>query len=83
MGCLQRLFPKRRTEYLEGLKKGDLVVENMTIYFIKPVQMDSVIEIVPKILEVGRKFGKVDVEVFNHGVLVGKAMMMCQLIDRH
>ena len=45
--------------------------------------MDSVIEIAPKILEVGRKFGKVDVEVFNQGVLVGKAMMMCQLIDRH
>ncbi|MGP7818454.1 DRTGG domain-containing protein [Niallia sp. 01092] len=66
-----------------GYKKGDLVVENMTIYFIKPVQMDSVIEIFPKILEVGRKFGKVDVEVFNQDVLVGKAMMMCQLIDRN
>jgi predicted transcriptional regulator len=55
----------------------------MTIYFIKPVQIDSMLEIYPKVLEVGRKFGKVDVEVFNEGVLVGKAMMMCQLIDRH
>lgn len=55
----------------------------MTIYFIKPVQIDSVIEIYPKVLEVGRKFGKVDIEAFNDGVLVGKAMMMCQLIDRH
>ncbi|WP_160723987.1 CBS domain-containing protein [Bacillus sp. USDA818B3_A] len=68
---------------LRGYKKGDLVVENMTIYFLKPVQMESTLEIFPKILEVGRKFGKVDVEVFNDGVLVGKAMMMCQLIDRH
>ena len=44
--------------------------------------MESVLEIYPKVLEVGRKFGKVDVEVFNEGILVGKAMMMCQLIDQ-
>lgn len=67
---------------LRSFKKGDLVVENITIYFIKPVQIDSMIEIHPKVLEVGRKFGKVDVEVFNDGVVVGKAMMMVQLIDR-
>lgn len=54
----------------------------MTTYFIKPVQIDSKLEVYPRVLEVGRKFGKVDVEVFNEGVLVGKAMMMCQLIDR-
>ncbi|WP_071396017.1 CBS domain-containing protein [Bacillus tuaregi] len=68
---------------LRGYKKGDLVVENMTTYFLKPVQLDSMLEIYPKILEVGRKFGKVDIEVFNEGVLVGKAMLTCQLIDRH
>lgn len=44
--------------------------------------MESTLEIYPKVLEVGRKFGKVDVEVFNDGILVGKAMMMCQLIGR-
>jgi predicted transcriptional regulator len=82
-GVFTTIVSEAANRVLRGFKKGDLVVENMTIYFIKPVQMDSVIEIVPKILEVGRKFGKVDVEVFNHGVLVGKAMMMCQLIDRH
>jgi predicted transcriptional regulator len=68
---------------LRSYKKGDLVVENMTIYFLKPVQMESILEIYPRVLEVGRKFGKVDVEVFNDGILVGKAMMMCQLIDRN
>jgi predicted transcriptional regulator len=82
-GVFTTIVSEAANRILRGFKKGDLVVENMTIYFIKPVQMDSVIEIAPKILEVGRKFGKVDVEVFNQGVLVGKAMMMCQLIDRH
>ena len=42
--------------------------------------IDSCIEIKPKILEVGRKFGKVDVEVYHEGQVVGKAMMMVQII---
>ncbi|MGG3471071.1 CBS domain-containing protein [Neobacillus pocheonensis] len=81
-GVFTTIVSDAANRVLRSLKKGDLVVENMTIYFIKPVQMESKLEIFPKILEVGRKFGKVDVEVFNDGVLVGKAMMMCQLIDR-
>ena len=82
-GVFTTIVTEAANRILRSYKKGDLVVENMTIYFLKPVQMESVIEIYPKVLEVGRKFGKVDVEVFNDGILVGKAMMMCQLIDRN
>lgn len=81
-GVFTTIVSDAANRVLKNYKKGDLVVENMTIYFIKPVQMESTLEIYPRVLEVGRKFGKVDVEVFNEGVLVGKAMMMCQLIDR-
>jgi predicted transcriptional regulator len=82
-GVFTTIVTEAANRVLRSYKKGDLVVENMTIYFIKPVQIDSLLEIFPKVLEVGRKFGKVDVEVFNEGILVGKAMMMCQLIDRN
>lgn len=82
-GVFTTIVSDAANRVLRSYKKGDLVVENMTIYFIKPVQMESKLEIYPKVLEVGRKFGKVDVEVFNDGILVGKAMMMCQLIDRN
>jgi predicted transcriptional regulator len=81
-GVFTTIVTEAANRVLRSYKKGDLVVENMTIYFIKPVQIDSMLQIYPKVLEVGRKFGKVDVEVFNEGTLVGKAMMMCQLIDR-
>lgn len=82
-GVFTTIVSDAANRVLRTYKKGDLVVENMTIYFIKPVQIDSMLDIYPRVLEVGRKFGKVDVEVFNEGILVGKAMMMCQLIDRH
>lgn len=81
-GVFTTIVTEAANRVLRSYKKGDLVVENMTIYFLKPVQIESILEVYPKVLEVGRKFGKVDVEVFNDGVLVGKAMMMCQLIDR-
>lgn len=82
-GVFTTIVSDAANRILRSYKKGDLVVENMTIYFIKPVQMESILEIYPKVLEVGRKFGKVDVEVFSEGILVGKAMMMCQLLDRN
>lgn len=81
-GVFTTIVTEAANRVLRSFKRGDLVVENITIYFIKPVQMDSQLEIVPKVLEVGRKNGKVDIEVFNEGKLVGKAMMMCQLLDR-
>ncbi|MCM3179604.1 CBS domain-containing protein [Cytobacillus horneckiae] len=81
-GVFTTIVAEAANRVLRTYKKGDLVVENMTIYFLKPVQIESMLDIFPRVLEVGRKFGKVDVEVYNEGVLVGKAMMMCQLIER-
>lgn len=67
---------------LRNQKKGDLVVENMTVYFIKPVQLETTISVQPKIIDVGRKTAKVDVEVYHERKIVGKALLMAQLIDR-
>ncbi|MCP3762482.1 CBS domain-containing protein [Domibacillus sp. A3M-37] len=81
-GVFTTIVTEAANRALRAHKRGDLVVENITIYFLKPVQMESTLTIFPKVLEIGRKFGKVDVEVYNAGVLAGKVMMMCQLIDR-
>jgi len=81
-GAFTTLVTEVANYHLRAQKKGELVVENMTLYFLKPVQMESVVEVRPTILDVGRKFGKIDVEVFQDGNIVGKAMLMVQLIDR-
>ncbi|GLY10260.1 thioesterase [Bacillus badius] len=81
-GVFTTIVTEAARRSLRARKKGDIVVENITIYFSKPVQMESLLEIHPNVLEVGRKFGKVDVEVYNGGLLVGKALMMCQILDR-
>jgi predicted transcriptional regulator len=81
-GVFTTIVTEAGSRALRFHKKGDLVVENITLYFIKPVQIDSTIEIFPRVLEIGRKFGKVDVEIFHDGTIAGKALLMAQIIDR-
>lgn len=81
-GVIMSLVTETGRRLLREYKKGDMVVENVTLYFIRPVQIESKIDLNGKILEVGRKHGKVDVELYYEGAIVGKAMMMVQLLDR-
>ncbi|WCK55503.1 DRTGG domain-containing protein [Aneurinibacillus sp. Ricciae_BoGa-3] len=81
-GVLTTLVSESGSRALRQFRKGDMVPENITMYFLKPVQIESVIEIHPKVMEISRKFGKVEVEVYHQGNLVGKAMMTAQVIER-
>jgi len=81
-GPLTSLIVEAAHTVLRHVRKGDLVPENITVYFIKPVQIESDIEIRPKIIEISRKFGKVEVEVYHKNQLVSKAMMTSQIIER-
>ncbi|MRH42865.1 CBS domain-containing protein [Aquibacillus halophilus] len=81
-GVLVSFVTEASSRLLRKIKKGDLVVENLSVYFIKPVQLESTLEVRPRLLEVGRKSAKVDVEVFHEKAIVAKAVMMAQLIDR-
>src|SRR5699024_504758 len=81
-GVFTSLITEASSRLLLYLKKGNLVVENLTVYFIKPVQIDSKLTIKPKLLEAGRIYAKIDVEIFHDQKLVGKGLLMAQLIDR-
>ena len=81
-GAFTTLLSEVGSFALKRRKRGDAVAENMTIYFIKPIQMESVLTVVPHILDMSRKFVKMDFDVYNDSNLVGKAMMMFQLLER-
>lgn len=81
-GVFTALVTEASKRFLLHLKKGNLVVENLTVYFIKPVPIDTKLLIKPKLLEAGRIYGKIDVEMFSGKKLVGKGLLMVQLIDR-
>lgn len=81
-GAFTTLLAEAGAFALKRRKRGDAVAENMTIYFIKPVQMESTLTVKPQILDMSRKFVKMDFEVYSGPTLVGKAMMMFQLLER-
>ncbi|MFJ5965238.1 MULTISPECIES: CBS domain-containing protein [unclassified Bacillus (in: firmicutes)] len=81
-GVFTQILIESANRFLKSHKKGELIVESLSVYFLKPVQMESTIQIKPNILEVGRKFGKLEVEVYHQANIVGKAMLMVQLMER-
>ncbi|WP_248930499.1 DRTGG domain-containing protein [Paenibacillus hamazuiensis] len=81
-GALTTLMAQAAYHVVQDVKKSDLVMDNMSFYFLRPVQIDSVVEIRPKIIEVSRKFSKMDVEIYHAQSLVCKAMLTAQVIDQ-
>ncbi|WEG13893.1 DRTGG domain-containing protein [Pullulanibacillus sp. KACC 23026] len=66
--------------YFHRYKKGDLVIETITFYYLKPVQLESTVLIKLNILEETRRTAKFDVDLFNEGQAVGKAFIVSQFI---
>lgn len=81
-GVLTTLVSEASARLLLHLKKGKMVVESLNVYFIEPVQMDSKLIIKPELLDAGRLYAKINVDIFNGKKLVGKGMLMAQLMDR-
>jgi predicted transcriptional regulator len=80
-GVLTILMTEAAFRALRTYKRGDFILENLTTYYLKPVQIDTEVDIRPRVIEVSRKFAKVDVEVYLEQSLVAKAMLTAQLID--
>ena len=80
-GVLATLMTKAAFSAIQEQRKGDLVLENMSIYYVRPLQIESELEIRPKTIEISRKFGKVEVEVLHQGTVIAKSMLTAQLID--
>ncbi|MFC4022547.1 DRTGG domain-containing protein [Oceanobacillus longus] len=81
-GVFTSLITEASSRLLMKVRKADITIENLTVYFSKPVQIDSKLVIKPKLLDVGRLYAKIDVEVYNERNLVGKGLIMAQLINR-
>src|SRR5690625_7692508 len=79
-GVLTTLVSEASSRLLLELKRGKMVAESLNIYFIEPIQMDSKLTLKPELLDAGRLYAKINVDVFNGKKLVGKCMLMAQLM---
>ncbi|WP_028611898.1 DRTGG domain-containing protein [Paenibacillus harenae] len=80
-GLLATLMTQAARRMIRETAKRDYLLESMTTYYVRPVQIDSEITIIPKALEMSRKFTKLEIEVKDAKGLAAKAMLTAQMID--
>ncbi|MBB3108273.1 putative transcriptional regulator [Paenibacillus phyllosphaerae] len=80
-GVLVTLMVQAARGMIRELGKRELGIESLTTYFIKPLQLESDVSIVPQLLEMSRKIAKLEIELQDASGLAAKAMLTAQLID--
>jgi predicted transcriptional regulator len=80
-GILTILTTEAAFRAFRAQKRGDFILENITTYYLKPIQIESEVDIRPRIIEMSRKFAKVDVEIYSQQILVAKSMLTAQSFD--
>ncbi|PNZ78104.1 DRTGG domain-containing protein [Mammaliicoccus stepanovicii] len=64
------------------MKKSEVMVEHIDIYYLKTVQIDDVVQVEIDTLDIGRLFAKFEVTMISGNQTVAKALLMCQLLDK-
>ncbi|UHA72424.1 DRTGG domain-containing protein [Paenibacillus sp. 481] len=80
-GVLTTLMTQAALRTAKDARGHDHVLENITTFFIRPIQIEELLTIRPHVLELSRKFCKLEVELLVDGALASKAMMNVQNID--
>ncbi|WP_131923148.1 DRTGG domain-containing protein [Hazenella coriacea] len=81
-GVLTSLMTETSLRMLRRLRRDDLAVQNFTLFSLKPIQLESEVEIIPRLLDLGRKLVKIDVEILIDSQVVAKALLTAQTIER-
>ncbi|MUT64459.1 DRTGG domain-containing protein [Paenibacillus sp. NEAU-GSW1] len=82
-GVLVTLMSQAGRRMIRDTGKRDYLIDVMTAYFVRPVQIDGEITIVPRAMEMSRKSTKLEIEVLDSNGLAAKAMMTAQMIDSY
>lgn len=81
-GAMTTLLTETGSRAIKTRKRGEAVAENVTMYLLQPVQLGTIVRVEPRILQMSRRFAKVDFDLHAGNNLVAKAMIMYQLFER-
>ncbi|MGP0585148.1 DRTGG domain-containing protein [Paenibacillus timonensis] len=80
-GVLTSLMTQAGLRAAKDTSGGDFVVDNITTYFVRPVQIENPIVITPVLLEMSRRACKLEIMLTYQDSLISKAVMTLQSID--
>ncbi|MDQ0920950.1 DRTGG domain-containing protein [Paenibacillus sp. V4I5] len=79
-GVLTTIMIRAAYRTVQEHKKGDLILDSSSSYFLIPLQIDDVIEIIPSIVEMSRRFCKIDMEIRTNGTRVARSMFTARIL---
>ncbi|KAA8999711.1 CBS domain-containing protein [Paenibacillus spiritus] len=80
-GVLSTLMTQAAFRAAKDRTGGDYVLDSLSTYFVRPVQIEDPILIRPRLLESSRRTCKLEIEVLHLDNLVCKAVMLLQSLD--
>ncbi len=80
-GIVTILMTQTAHRAVKQYRNGDLVLDQMSTYFLKPLQIESDFDIQVKVLEMSRKYAKIEIEIHHEDSLCAKAMMTAHVMD--
>lgn len=78
-GVLVNLLLEAGRLALKKTLKGDYEVEDMHVYFFKPVPIDGLVRFEPKVLATTRKSAQSEVDMYADGERIGKALFRAEM----
>jgi predicted transcriptional regulator len=74
-GALSMLITQAARRLIRDLGKRDHVIESMTVYYVRPVQIDAEVTMHPRVMELSRRSAKVEMELHDDHGLAAKALL--------
>ncbi len=81
-GVLSEIIANTSKRSLLTNQRRNTWIEQVNLHYFRLIQLESEIILKPKILEVGRRSAKLDIEVFIENSIVAKAIVVCQVMER-
>ncbi len=81
-GVFMTIMTEAAMQAMKKVRDANMMLDNATLYFLKPIQIEQRVEARARIVDSSRKVGKVDVELYRGAELVGKSLITVQLLER-
>lgn len=81
-GVLSELITTATQRVMVTHQKRNVLIEQVNLHYFRLIQLESELSIRPRILEIGRRSAKLDIEVYLENSIVAKAIVICQVMER-
>lgn len=81
-GVLSEIIANAAKRTMKANQRKNIWIEQVNLYYFRLIQLESEFVLRPKILDLGRRSAKIDMEIEIENSLVAKAMVVCQVMER-